>query len=171
MMIRWFWIGDDMDIFSLFSHHIRFNDYWMVNILKSFFFRVFCLFCHVWLTDHTVFPYRLNTAWSAFLISLSVCYTFLPIFSNESFLIQSQSILLPLEWPCIFFRRAYHMFTFFSIVGCWFSVLIHCRFLLTLITTTYPTKTLCAILFSIVQLFISVLPMQFNRLQIITMFD
>lgn len=57
---------------------------------------------------------------------------YLPIFFTSSFfiLIQRQSILLPAQWPCIFFPLPYHMFTFLRTICSGFNSLCNDSLLL-----------------------------------------
>lgn len=81
MMIRWFWIGDDMDFFSFRSFSLSRLSGSMTIEWWIFFENVFFLLIQIpdyLCLAHSFHIVHFHKALSAIRISLSVCYTFLP---------------------------------------------------------------------------------------------
>lgn len=139
MMIRWFWTSDDMGFFSLccllsssMKHSIEYI------FLNFFFLLTFFSFCwgliHFAMSGHihSIQHVRFSQFDRLFGLVLLFSLQYLPIFFTSSFfiLIQRQSILLPAQWPCIFFPWPYHMFTFLRSICSGFNSLCNDSLLL-----------------------------------------
>lgn len=106
----------------------------LLNIFFELFFSFYRGLIHFAMSGHihSIQPVQFSQFDRLFGLVLLFSLQYLPIFFTSSFfiLIQRQSILLPAQWPCIFFPWPYHMFTFLRTICSGFNSLCNDSLLL-----------------------------------------